>query len=67
MMAFLNEHYLINLIKSNTCFKGERSCIDLTLTNRKFSFKNYTFFETDLSDHHLFIQFNLFNAEENVS
>ena len=52
MMAILNEHGLINLIKSNTCFKGERSCIDLILTNQKFSFKNYTFFETGLSDYH---------------
>ena len=52
IMSFLNEHDLINLIKNNTCFKGEGSCIDLILTNRKFSFKNSTSFETDLSDHH---------------
>ena len=47
MMTFLNEHDLINLIKNNTCFKGEGSCIDLILTN-----KNSTSFETGLSDHH---------------
>ena len=52
MMSFLNEHDLINLIKNNTCFKGEGSCIDLILTNRKFSFKTSTTFETGLSDHH---------------
>ena len=52
MMTFLNEHDLINLIKKNTCFKGGGLCIDLILTNRKFSFKNYTSFETGLSDHH---------------
>ena len=52
MMTFLNEHDLINLIKSNTCFKGDGSCIDLILTNRKLLFKNSTSFETDLSDHH---------------
>ena len=52
MMTFLNEHDLINLIKNNTCFKGEGSYIDLILTNRKFSFKNSTSFETGLSDHH---------------
>ena len=40
------------MIKNNTCFKGEGSCIDLILTNRKFSFKNSTSFETGLSDHH---------------
>ena len=52
MVSFLNEHDLINLIKNNTCFKGESSCIDLILTNRKFSFKNFTSFETGLSNHH---------------
>ena len=52
IMTFLNEHDLINLIKNSTCFKGEGSCIDLILTNRKFSFKNSTSFETGLSDHH---------------
>ena len=51
MMTFLNEHDLINLIKNNTCFKGDGSCIDLILTNRKFSFKNSTSFETGLSHH----------------
>ena len=55
MMTFLNEHDLINLIKNDTCFKGEGSCIDLILTNRKFSFKNSTSFETGLSDHHYLI------------
>ena len=55
MMTFLNEHDLINLIKNNSCFKGEVSCIDLILTNRKFSFKNSTSLETSLSDHYNFI------------
>ena len=52
MMTFLNEHDLINLIKNNTCFKGEGSFIDLGLTNQKYSFKKSTSFETSLSDHH---------------
>ena len=52
MMTFLNEHDLINLIKNNTCFKGKGLCIDLILTNRKFSFKKSTSLETVLSDHH---------------
>ena len=51
-MTFLNEHDLINLIKNNTYFKGEGSCIVLILTNRKYSFKNSTSFETSLSDHY---------------
>ena len=52
MLTFLNEHDLINLIKNNTCFKGEGSFIDLVLTNQKYSFKKSTSFETSLSDHH---------------
>ena len=52
MITFLNEHYLINFIKNNICFKGEGSCIDMILTNQKFSLKNSTSFESGLSDHH---------------
>ena len=52
MMTFLNKHDLINLIKNNTCFKGEGSCIDLILTNRKLSFKNSSSIEAGLSNHH---------------
>ena len=37
---------------NNTCFKGEGSCMDLILTNRKYSFKSSTSFETSLSNHH---------------
>ena len=48
----MNNQNLFNLVKSNTCFKGEGSCIDLILTNRKYSFKNTCSFETGLSDHH---------------
>ena len=39
-------------MKTNTCFKGSGSCIDLILTNRKYSFKNTTSYEIGLSDHH---------------
>ena len=49
---FLNSNNLVNLVKTNTCFKGNGSCIDLILTNRKYSFKNATSYETGLSDHH---------------
>ena len=52
MMTYLNEHDLINLIKNNTCFKREGSCINLILANRKYSFKNFNSFETGISDHH---------------
>ena len=50
--SFMNNQNLFNLVKSNTCFKGEGSCIDLILTNRKYYFKNTCSFETGLSDHH---------------
>ena len=36
LKAFLNSNNLYNLIKSNTCFKGKDSCIDLFLTNKKY-------------------------------
>ena len=36
LKAFLNSNNLYNLIKSNTCFKGKGSFIDLFLTNRKY-------------------------------
>ena len=50
---FINEENLYNIIKSKTCFKKTQgSCIDLILTNRKFSFKNSSTSETGLSDHH---------------
>ena len=42
---------LSNLMKKNTCFKGTGSCIDLILTNRKYSFKYTESYETGISDH----------------
>ena len=49
---FINSNALYNLIKVNRCFKGKGTCIDLILTNRKYSFKNTNAFETRLSDRH---------------
>ena len=43
---------LFNIIKSNTCFKGNGTCIDLIITNRKHYFKHSSTFKTGLSDHH---------------
>ena len=52
IVSFMNNQNLFNLVKGNTCFKDKGSCIDLILTNRKYSFKNTCSFETELSDHH---------------
>ena len=52
LMGFLDINSLTNLIKTNTCFKGKGSCIDLILTNTKFSFKFTSTYETGISDHH---------------
>ena len=52
MKDFMYANGFINLIKSNTCFKGKGSCIDLILTNRKYSFKHSNSVETGISDHH---------------
>lgn len=42
---FMQSQNLYNLIKSNTHFKGGRSCIDLILTNKRLCFKNSSKFE----------------------
>ena len=54
LKTFMQSHNLFNLIKSNTCFKGRVSCIDLigSCIDRKFCSKNSSTFETGLSDHH---------------
>ena len=52
MVTLLNEHDIFNLIKDNACFRGESSCLDLNLTNQKYSLKNSTSFETELNNHH---------------
>ena len=52
MLAFMNNENIINLVKGNTSFKGEGSCIDLILTNSRYSFKHTSSTEIGLSDHH---------------
>ena len=42
------------MIKQNTCFKDDGgSCIDLLITNSKFSFVTTNSLKTGLSDHHI--------------
>ena len=50
-LVFLNDYDFKNLIKRNTCLTGDGYCIDLILTNRKYSFKFSTSFGTGLSDY----------------
>ena len=53
MKYFFQEHKFYNMMKQNTCFKGDGgSCIDLLITNSKFSFMKTNSFETGLNDHH---------------
>ena len=50
---FLESHVLHNHVKSNTCFKSlTGSCIDLILSNQKFSLQGTGSFDCGLSDHH---------------
>ena len=52
MLSFNDSQNCATLVKNKTCFKGTGSCIDLILTNRKYSFKNTSSYETGLRDHH---------------
>ena len=50
---FLEEHMVYNMMKQNSCFKGDGgSCIDLLIANSKFSFMKTNSFETGMSDHY---------------
>ena len=42
------------MIRQNTCFEDDGdSCIDLLITNSKFSFVRTNFLKTGWSDHHM--------------
>ena len=66
LKAFLNSNNLYNLIKSNTCFKGKGSWIDLFLTNLKYSFKFSGSYEAGISDHHHMIYNDLKSCFNNT-
>ena len=56
MRSFLESQNLHNHMKEKTCWKSKTgSCIDLILSNKKFSFQHTGVVETGLSDHHLLI------------
>ena len=64
MLSFMNNENFINLLKENTCFKGKGSCIDLIITNRRYSFKHTSSTETSLSYHHHLISLIMKTAFE---
>ena len=67
MFSFIDSPNFVSLIKNKTYFKGTGSFIDLTLTNRKYSFQNTSSYETGFSDHHHLIYSvmkNIFKYEE---
>ena len=53
MKPFISSYNLYSMIKTNTCFKSVNgSCIDLMLTNKKYSFMMTQTFDTNESDFH---------------
>ena len=55
MKDFLLKHTFYNMIKQNTCSKGNGGlCIDLLITNSKLSYLETNSFETALSDHMIY-------------
>ena len=52
MLSFMDSQNFVGLIKNKTCFKGAGSCIDLILTDRKYSFKITSSYNTRVCDHY---------------
>jgi len=51
LAEFLESNLLYNHMKAKTCFKSERgSCIDLILSNQKFSLQHTSTWDTGLSE-----------------
>ena len=66
MKDFLQERTCYNMMKQNTCFKGDRgSCIDLLIANSKLKLVEIEIntFETGLSDHH---RMNILFSKQNL-
>ena len=51
MKDFIQFNGILNLIKGNTCFKGQGSRIDLILSNKRFLFKHSKSYLTGVTDH----------------
>ena len=53
MKSFFEKNLFYNMMKQNTCLKDDGgSCIDLLITNSKFSVMKANSFETGLSEYH---------------
>ena len=63
MISLLNNENFINLLKGNTCFKGNGFFIDVILTNRRPYFKIYLF---HWNWSKWSPSFDLINDEENI-
>ena len=63
MISLMNNENFINLLKWNTCFKGNGSFIDVILTNRRPYFKIYLF---HWNWSKWSPSFDLINDEENI-
>ena len=70
LSAFIDRENFLNLIKTNTFFKGGGPCIDLISKNRKHYFKNKISFESGPSIHHHLIysmlEKNVYEKEEST-
>ena len=50
---FISENSLFNHMKDKTCFKSDKgTCIDLILSNKKYSLQHTGTVDTGISDHH---------------
>ena len=52
MLSFMDSQNFVGLIKNKACFKGADSCIGLILTDRKYSFKITSSYNTRVCDHY---------------
>ena len=59
LISFILSLNIFNSIQSNTCFKGNGTCIDAIPTKKKYYFKHFSIFDTGLGDYHHLIYFML--------
>ena len=63
LSSFIDSSDLYSMIGTPACFKSNQGrCIDLILTNKKYSFKDTQIFETGFSDFHHLI-YTIFDSQ----